>query len=166
MGIRMSPMIVRTDIDQAIAEALEEWAPEAYVITLKEVQLNLSGRVLNKRTRRLFDSIPMNSTINSTGFSIGTNVFYGIAWETGFHRKAYAINPKSPDGVLHWIDRITGDHVFAKYCFIPEQTFAARPWLSSAFEATEEKNGKLMLTKVHAKMNSIFPGGETTVKVL
>jgi hypothetical protein len=59
-----------------------------------------------------------------------------MAWEKGFHRKAYEIFPVNRR-CLHWIQG--GKDVFAMHASIPEQTFPAKPFIKPALAKNRTK---------------------------
>ncbi len=67
------------------------WSKKALSIVVREVERNLSGKVLNKRTGALLRSIRRNSRATAQGFNVATNLLYGRAWEMGFTRPKYTI---------------------------------------------------------------------------
>src|SRR5688572_6341343 len=99
----------------------------------------------------------MVSRVTRDGFTIGTNVFYGIAWELGFHRKAFVIYPRNEEGVLRWIDRPTDKAFFAKYVFIPAQTFPARSFIRTAIDAKLPKIREDLGQRIVKKMGEDLP---------
>jgi hypothetical protein len=59
----------------------KEWAEDWFLRSTNEVKINLTGPVLGVVSANLRDSILPNSRVNSDGFTIGTNVDYGVYWE-------------------------------------------------------------------------------------
>ena len=167
----ISPVTKRL-AERLLKEAISAWANESFLLVLNDVRRNLSGIVLKRRSGRLRDSVPLNSRVYDNGFEIGTNVIYGIAWEFGFHRKAYAINPRKPGGVLAWEDAssqragLRGKRMrFAKYVFIPAQDFAARPWLRPAIDKNMARIEKNLRDKIEPIVDGIFPGWSVDVRI-
>ena len=75
------------------------WSKRSLSIVLREVERNLSGKVLKKRTGRLIRDVKRNSKVTPDGFNIATNLIYGRAWEVGFTRPKYTIKAVPfPDG--------------------------------------------------------------------
>lgn len=106
------------------------WSKAGLKIVVEEVRINLSGKVLESRTGKLLKSIPRNSKLITDGFEVGTNVGYGVAWESGFERKSYTIIPKSKRALAFTTK--SGDRIIRKKVTVPAGTFAARPFIVPA----------------------------------
>jgi len=139
---------LQNDLVTQVERAIADWAKEGYEIVKADVLRNLSGTVLHCRTDgTLYRSIELCSKVEKDGFSISTDVKHGIAWEKGFSRKAYAINPVNRKA-LRWFEG--GKPIFAKYVFIPAQTFAAKPFIRPAFEKNLQRLEDLLNNKLPA----------------
>jgi hypothetical protein len=126
-----------TDLLNNFKKAKYTWATKGRLYVVNLIRDNfLSGQVLGRRTGTLVRSIQSEAAVlpEGDGFSYGTNVVYGIAWEFGFNRKAYVIEAKNAKALAF---EIGGRTVFAKRVNIPAQTFAARPFLQPAGQQAE-----------------------------
>lgn len=134
--------IYHSQLQHALELYMRGWIRDSYLSVLNEAKKNLDGVVLNRRTSRLFNSLEMVSRIDPTGFSVGTNVIYGRAWELGFRirehvriarrMKQYIPSPKTGKPIL---SPYTKRVLYAQPFTVKARTYAARPWLYPAFTA-------------------------------
>lgn len=125
----MSFQIFRRDSKIALLRA-SEWLADR---SLEEARINVSGRVLNRRTGDLYRSLRSGVDV---GFEFKPVTFlelsgpgegYGRIWEeTGVRR--HFVAPRRAKA-LHWYD---GRHYFSKGHWIPAQ--AKRPFMRPAVE--------------------------------
>lgn len=144
---------VKSALTAAYKRAVKLWAADGFLRVRGDVERNLTGGVLHaKRNGRLFQSLAFVSRILSDGFVIGTNVIYGIAWEKGFHRRAFSFGPapgrpfaskefrksvlpaEDERARLRFFPGGSGEAVFARRVTIPAKTFKARPWIRPGFK--------------------------------
>ena len=57
------------------------WSAEWFVRNLNDVRINLAGRVLSVDSGVLIGNVGAVSRMERDGFTIGTNVDYGVYWE-------------------------------------------------------------------------------------
>ena len=98
----------------------------------------LAGQVLRRRSGTLARSIESESEIleDGSGFSIGTNVIYGIGWENGFHRPAFRVIARNAKALR--IALPDGRVIFRKSARIPAKTFGARPFIRPSIDENRE----------------------------
>jgi len=58
-----------------------EWATDWFLKNLNQVRIKLTGAVLDVQSGNLRDSVGVVSRVNPDGFTLGTNVDYGVYWE-------------------------------------------------------------------------------------
>ena len=150
----------------AVEAAIAKWAINAFNLVQNEIRKNITGKVLHgKPGGKLFQSIQQVGRVKPRGFVVGTNVFYGIAWEFGFKRKGYVVAPapgrpyesKEYAPILPYDNpraRVKfnwgGATVFARSTNIKPRTFKARPFIRPAIEDNLKKITD-MLSKEIAK---------------
>lgn len=155
-------------IDAAVAK----WAINGFNLVQQAIRKNLSsGKLISKPGSKLFDSIKAVGRVKPDGFIVGTNVFYGVAWEFGFSRKAYSVRPAPgrPFGLdkykplLKYDDpraRLRfnwhGAEVFARETHIPAQTFAARPFIRPAINDNMKKLADMLKKELTAPVKAVF----------
>ena len=125
-------MPTQNECRQIILKELTAGVNRGMHLIRNEAVLNVSGRVLKRRTGRLASSIRTDIRSTRSGLigSVGTNVFYGRIWEvTG--RRAVTIVPRHKK-VLRFVAR-DGTVVFTKRAVIPAQK--PRPFLRPAVDA-------------------------------
>ncbi len=128
------------------------WSRAAMIIVVREVEKNLSGRVLKARTRRLLRSIKRSSKVNPNGFDIGTDQGHGVAWEKGYTRPEYIIKAVPfPQGLR----RVKFDRRF----------FPARPWLKPAGKTKEPQIRALFAQTVGRAFTLAFPDQTVTINM-
>ena len=143
-------------VEAKLRQVVSRWVSWAYTVVTNEIKLNLSGRVLKVDTGRLRSSIDINSRVRPTGFTVGTNVKYGIAWEFGFRVPARTIVPVKRKALKFMIG---GRTLFRKKVEQPTRNVAARPFIRPAVENNLEKiNGELQ-RRLKANMFDILVGG-------
>ncbi len=119
---------------QQIEGALRKWAKH----TVGEARMNVSGRILDIRTGKLFRSIgihgPITRSKNSMSVKVGSRmpgpVNYGAVWERGIANTTVIV-PKDAKA-LSWVSETTGERIFAKRVVRPPQP--ARPWMKPALK--------------------------------
>jgi hypothetical protein len=104
-------------------------------IVWSRVKGNLMGRVLDRQSGALIqdveDNIQVKQTFTGITGSIGTNLIYGVAWETGADFPAYTITPTKAK-VLRFIGK-DGDVVFTSMVKRTPRTEGARSYMEEAF---------------------------------
>lgn len=116
-------------IASKVASAISTWASTAFTRVWKDVETNLTGRVLQKRSGKLLTDVRSANHVTKNGFVLGTSLPYGKAWEHGFTRRAYDVFPVKRKALHFFIGR---DEIFAKHVHIPRQYFKAKPFLRPA----------------------------------
>lgn len=143
--------------------AVREWAAEGFITVTNKVKLNLTGKVLKVQSGRLRGSIGAVSRVTKDGFHVGTNVFYGIAWEKGFTRRAFFVRPVRKSA-LAFTTR-SGARAFSKGHMIPAQSFKARPFILPAIEDSERELRTRLQQIVVAHFNSCFPDVQIVLRL-
>lgn len=118
---------------------------------------NVSGRVLRRRTGNLARNIYARSGLIRTGAQIrtGTKVFYGAAWETGFHRRAYTVVPKRARALR--IPLRDGTVIFRKSATIPAQSFKPKKWLKPAADKVLPEINRIIADEMVAATLECIP---------
>jgi hypothetical protein len=117
----------------------------------------LTGGALNVQTGRLRSSVTKRPSTGAVrqgdtySVEIGTNVFYGRAWETGFKVPARVILPTNAKA-LRFV--IGGRVVFSKRVFQPARNQKAKPWLRPSISDTT-KDMIDLLAKVGVTLEAI-----------
>jgi phage gpG-like protein len=145
-------------IHDAIIRGLQKGAQTVRNLAI----LNVTGRVLKRDTGRLATSITAGVTPTAGGgiLRVGTQVFYGAAWEHGFYRKQFTIVPKAGKA-LRFMPKGGTEFIFRRKVTIPAQYFPARPWLRPAAEAALPEVTRL----VKAEVDRAFPGRSLNIDI-
>jgi len=107
----------------------------AELVLLRAKTYYLTGGALRVRTGRLRSSVTKRPPTdcfkqgNRYWVEVGTNVWYGAAWELGFTVPPHEIRPRRRKALRFEVD---GRVVFAKRVFIPGRTEKPRKWLEPA----------------------------------
>lgn len=118
--------------------ALHKGMEEAMILAEREAKLNLSGRILNRRTGRLRNSITHKVKIQGDKVvgTIGTNVVYGRIHELGgeiFPRKAKALKFNIPGVGWRTVKKVT---------------MPARPYLRPALEDNMSEITRILSNRI------------------
>jgi hypothetical protein len=148
-------------IDQTLKASIKEWAEEGFLGVMNEVNANLHGRVLNRKSGKLQGSVQQVSKPRPDGFQVGFEVsnsfFYGLVWEvTG--RRAYTVRPRNKKA-LHWTQN--GQSIFAKFSHIPAAD--KRPFIEPVIEDHKDKLLQSLSGKVNAALHQSFKNIQVTV---
>jgi hypothetical protein len=138
-----------TDVQQA------KWAKFAFRETMREIQRNLSGKVLRRRTGRLKQDVKQQSKIEPTGFFIGVTEIHGKAWEKGFSRRSYVVSPKNKKALKFKIRRT---NVFVRGSVtIPAGRFKERSFIRQGVKDSQAKLEKNLQASFEAGLREAFP---------
>jgi hypothetical protein len=146
-----------SEIQRNFDEAKYTWAQKGRLHTVAVIRDQfLSGQALGRRTGTLVRSIQSDSEITPErdGFTVGTNLIYGVAWEFGFHRRAFEVYATTAKALAFQINGVT---VFAKHVSIPAQDFAARPFIQPGIQASREYLVELGEQEISSAMIKSFP---------
>jgi len=69
------------EVQAAFDSIVKDWSVDWFLRSLNQIRINLTGQVLNVDLGNLRDSVPLVSRVNKDGFTLGTNVDYGVYWE-------------------------------------------------------------------------------------
>lgn len=109
----------------------------SFKLVMRDVNKNLSGRMFQRRTGRMFANVQRTSKKLKTGFEVATTSPALIAWMTGAPRRGFFVRPKNARALSFLVD---GKRVFSKGHFIPPWRFTPiRPAFTDAFERNEKR---------------------------
>lgn len=158
-------MLQGVSVESAIGRAIFLWKHEGLLIVIAEVTRNLTGRVLKRRTGRLVNSVPANSKVTEKGFTVGTNVPYGAAWERGI--AAHDIVPRPERLAVNkraaLMFKVGGKNIFRRRVHIPTQ--AARPSFGPAVLATQAQLKTALARNIDTELKACFPSQKFKIEV-
>lgn len=114
----------------------------------------LSGQALKVRTGNLRSRVDAAVLPTQDGFTLGTHVDYGVAWEVGFTRPSMTIVPKRAKALRF---EVGGRVLFRKRVNLPSKSFAARPFLRPALTRELPYLQKTADEAFQAGLNGAFP---------
>ncbi len=122
---------------QAFDARMKLLVDSSFKLVMRDVNKNLSGRMFNRKTGRMFANVQRHSKKLPTGFQAATTSKALIAWMTGAPRKGFFVRPKKARALSFLVD---GKRVFSKGHFIPPWRFTPiRPAFTDAFSRNEKK---------------------------
>lgn len=141
-----------------LIRAERRWVREAFRLVMGEVEDNLTGKVLKKRSGKLLRNVKRNSKVTAktrdeVGFRLGVSSVYGRAWERGFTRRSVTIR-KHP-GAMKF--NVGGETVFAKRVRFRRQRFKSRSFLNRALRDKRVELDLLWRTRIEVAARRIFP---------
>lgn len=191
---------IANKVSEAFKTGVRRWAIDGRRVLVDEAQLKLTGTedlppamkrlhigVYHDGTGRvggrLRTSVKRVSQLTDTGFEFGTNVWYGIAWERGFDRKAYTVVPKKAKALMiplkGWAPpgkvkgkftkkakglikeaAAAGNVIFRKWAKIPAQTFPARSFLRSTIDNQAKYLQNRLRQTVTNELVKVLPQGQ------
>lgn len=158
-------MADRKQARRAVTEAILGWAEEQFPGVMREVERNLSGRIMRRGTGRTLRNVKQHSKVirRPRGFRLATTSPSLSAWMTGAHRKGYIVRPKRAS-VLRFV--IGGKTVFAKKAVIPPWQFhPKRPVFEDAVQRRQSIFQRALGKRLAGATNQVFEGRRITVKV-
>ncbi len=135
---------LETRMRNALESSVEMWAARGFILITNAVKDNLTGKVLKTRSGRLRDSIGAVSRIQKNGFTVGTNVSYGIGWEKGFTRpkNTIVIRPTTKKALKF---RLRSGQVIVRRRVVQRpKKYAARPFIEPAISRNEQRLVKIL----------------------
>ena len=136
----------------ATQRVTEAWSKEGFRLVMGDVERNLTGRVLHRRSGKLLTNVKSESKLTPDGFTIATTSVYGKAWESGFTRRGYTILPQR-GSMLKFMSR-SGETIFRPRANVPAQRFDARPFIQPAVMANERALFNSLRDKWYAAMEA------------
>jgi hypothetical protein len=158
-------MLQGVSVESAIKKAIDLWKHEGLLIVIAEVTRNLSGKVLKRRTARLVGSVPANSRVTDKGFTVGTNVPYGIAWEKGIKARTIVPRPErlAANKRAALMFKVGGKVIYRKSAKIPAQ--APRPWLEPAAQTTLPQLKTALVRNIDTELKACFPSQTFKIEI-
>ncbi len=140
----------------SFARALAEWKGASFAAVMRDVNLNLTGRMMNRITGKTLTNVQNESGLISRGFKISTSMPSLIAWMLGSRRKAYFVKPKKQGGVLSWTKN--GKRFFSRGHMIPAWKFTPiRPVFDNALERNKDLMETIYTKSIFKQLNNLFP---------
>lgn len=140
---------------QGREKRIEEGLSNSAELVLRRAKTHyLTGAALRVQTGRLRSSVTKQpatgarKTGKSYSVDVGTNVWYGRAWELGFTIKPYTIVPRVKKALRF---EVGGKTIFAKKVSIPGRTVKPRKWLEPAI-----KDNMTNIEKILTKAGVVF----------
>lgn len=144
-------------VPAAMARAMVRWKGESFSRVMKEVEANLTGGMMKTRTGATLRDVKRNSKTDPLGFTLRTKKASLIAWMNGSPRRAFTVVPRNKK-VLSWIDKRTGQRVFARVANIPAWKFTPkRPVFQDAVDQKRTFMERLLELEMVRAFNQMFP---------
>ncbi len=150
------------DLRRTARSVTRKWMQQiVFPAVIREVRINLSGRMMNQRSGATLSDVMQNSRLTRAGFALATTKPGLQAWMAGSKRRAFFVAPVQAKA-LSW--KVGARRFFSKGHMIGPWTFSPkRPVFQDAIDRTLDS--RFIVAAWPKEFKRTFRGGKVSIRL-